>query len=357
MASDSAAGPAFRDSASPGGDTGIKALDGSADFDAVVPLDAGLDADMDAGSDSGADSAVDTVDGGGGTEPVCAPDVSYGAPLPVDRTATLVQGGFGFLEGPVWLADSGTLLFSDIEMGGSQVIGPPAKIRRRTPAGGFDVFVASSGSNGLALDVDGSVLAATHDAQTLSKFDPTTGDRNTLALDYMGNAFNSPNDLTVRADGNIYFTDPDWQLGSRNSETGITGVYRISPGGSVSLIDGSLNKPNGIALSPDGNTLYVGSVDATIWAYPLDAAGAAGVRGAFASPGASDGLTVDCAGNLYVTAGGVKVYDPAGIHLGTIDVAEATANVAFGGSDRETLYITARTGLYAIDLLVPGFPY
>jgi gluconolactonase len=191
----------------------------------------------------------------------------------------------------------------------------------------------------------------------LSIYDAMTGARETLDLTYMDDHFNSPNDLTVRSDGTVYFTDPDWQLGGRVSETGMTGVYRVAPGGEPQLVDGTLDKPNGIALSPDEQTLYVTSAGADLRAYPVQADGSTGSGTVLASPGGSDGLAVDCAGNLYVTAGSVRVFDPDGDELGSISVAESPANVAFGGSERRTLYITARTGLYAIELNVPGYPY
>jgi gluconolactonase len=287
----------------------------------------------------------------------CPTGVAFGDPLPPQgaRTATLVRGGFDFLEGPVWLHAQGVLFFSDMHMGRGAV--PPATIMRFTPPSTFVPFVAEAGSNGLALMLDGQLLACTHDLQTLSIFDAVDGTRTTLDLRYMGDRFNSPNDLTVRSDGTIYFTDPDWQLGGRPSETGMMGVYRVPPGGAPVLVDGSLNKPNGIALSPDERTLYVTSAGADLVAYPIEPDGSTGTRTVLASPGGSDGLAVDCAGNLYVTAGRVRVFDPQGAELGSINVPESPANVAFGGPERRTLYITARRGLYAIELNVPGYPY
>ena len=161
----------------------------------------------------------------------------------------------------------------------------------------------------------------------------------------------------MRSDGTIYFTDPDWQLGGRDSETDTTGVYRIAPGGEVDQFETGLRNPNGIALSPDERTLYVGSQNDPVMAYALAADGTVGARSEFAGVSGTDGLAVDCAGNVYITAGQVQVFDPDGEPLGTITAAETPANVAFGGADRRTLYITARRGLYAIQLNVPGYPY
>jgi gluconolactonase len=207
------------------------------------------------------------------------------------------------------------------------------------------------------------VLAATHDNQGLSRFDPQSAARTRLDLLAGGKRLNSPNDLVVRSDGTIYLTDPDWQLGPRTSETGITGVYRVdalTEGGGASaavLVEDSLDKPNGIALSPDERTLYVGSNGNEIWQYDVSADGSLHNRRKFAETGPSDGMTVDCAGNLYVTSGTVEVFAPDGRKLGDITLDANPSNVAFGGAERKTLYITAGSRLYAIELNVPGFPY
>ncbi|HMI93428.1 MAG TPA: SMP-30/gluconolactonase/LRE family protein [Polyangiales bacterium] len=294
---------------------------------------------------------------------VCPQGTAFGSPLPGGSpSATMVQGGFMFIEGPVWVADKGWLLFSDMDFGGGDAMGPKSRIRRLVPPSTFDVFVEQANSNGLALDLDGAVLACTHDLQTLSRYLPANGMRETRSLTYMGKHFNSPNDLTVRSDGIAYFTDPDWQLGPRSNETGMTGVYRVNTDDSVQLVEGTLQKPNGIALSPDEKTLYVGSSQAEIYAYPVNPEGGVGAKSVFARPGGSDGMTVDCAGNLYVAGSdSVKVYAPSrgadDPPLGMISVGVTTSNVAFGGSDRKTLFITAGNTLYSIVLQVPGLPY
>jgi gluconolactonase len=296
---------------------------------------------------------------------VC-PAGPFGDPLPPQgpqRTATIVAGnqdGFVFLEGPLWLAEQGVLLFSDMNFGATdQANGPPARIRRLTPPSTFDVFQEHGNSNGLALDLEGDVLACTHDTQTLSRYDRTSAARTTLsALGYDGKRFNSPNDLTVRSDGTVYFTDPDWQRAGRES-IGSTNVYRLTPAARVELVTSALDKPNGIALSPDEGTLYVGSSGPDIVAFTVSEDGSTSGGGVFVSAGGgTDGLTVDCAGNLYATGGSqVQVWNAAGDKLGDIAVPEGTSNVAFGGADRKTLYITAQNSLYAIQLLVPGLPY
>jgi gluconolactonase len=292
---------------------------------------------------------------------VCPPG-PYGEPLPPEgqRSATLVRAGFDFVEGPLWLADQGVLLFSDMNMSGSAGKGPPSRIHRLKPPSSFDIFAQDGNSNGLALDLDGNVLACTHDAQTLSRYHPVTAARTTLSsLTYQDKRFYSPNDLTVRSDGTVYFTDPDWQSDGRDGGIGQTNVYRVTPSGAALLVTDALDKPNGIALSPDEATLYVGSIGSDILSFAVRADGSVTPNGVFASAGGgTDGFTVDCAGNLYATGGNrVQVWNVAGAKLGEITVPRGTTNVAFGGADRKTLYITARDGLYSIQLLVPGLPY
>jgi gluconolactonase len=145
---------------------------------------------------------------------------------------------------------------------------------------------------------------------------------------------------------------------------GRTSVFRVS-GGTVTLVDDGLRQPNGIALSPDGGTLYVGAYgENKIYSYPVRADGSTGPRTQFAAVAGPDGATIDCAGNVYWASGGdglVHVFNPAGAELGTIASGTGTTNVAFGGADRQTLFITSgRTGdsgLYAVRLGVPGYPY
>jgi len=287
---------------------------------------------------------------------------SFASPLPedpADRVATPIRSDFGFIEGPVWLAATGTLLFSDMDFAGGTALGAPAQIRSLVVSGAtdtFGVFVTQSGSNGLALANDGRILAATHDVQSLSYFDAATGARTDWPLLVDGLRFNSPNDLVVRSDGNVYFTDPTWLLGARTSETGVQALYRVSPGGTVTRIPVTAARPNGVTLSPDENTLYVGGVSGGIFAIPLDADGVAGTPVPFAD-GSTDGMTVDCAGNVYLTNGDVIVLDPSGTELGRVTLDGNPSNLAFGGDDARTLFITARNTLFKIRMNVPGTPY
>jgi gluconolactonase len=298
---------------------------------------------------------------------VCAAGVPAEPPLPgTALSATRMQGGFSFLEGPVWIADQGSLLASDLGTAtGSEQVQPSA-IRRLAPPAPAGTFVAASGSNGLALSPDGQqIIAATHDNRGVSAYRLSDATRTVIAADYQGRKFNSPNDVTVRADGVVYFTDPNFQRGRRADEmNGRTGVFRVV-NGQVSLVDDTVRQPNGIALSPDGRTLYVGAYSENrIYAYAVQPDGSTGARTVFATIGSPDGVTVDCAGNVYWVShneGRVYVFSPAGARLGTITSGPEATNAAFGGPDRRTLYITSgRTGDYGISgirLGVPGYPY
>lgn len=297
----------------------------------------------------------------------CPVGATYGSPLPSSTlAATLVRSGYSFLEGPVWVASRGTLLMSDLQPGtGSQNV-QPAAIRSFAPPSTFGTLVPASGSNGLAITPDGSgILAATQDQRAVSSFSLADLSRTTVASRYQGRRFNSPNDLTVRSDGTVYFTDPSFQRGRRSDEmSGVTGVYRVR-NGTVSRVDANVRQPNGIALSPDERTLYVGANgENRIYRYAVQADGSVRNRTTFATMSGPDGVTVDCAGNVYWASyndGKVHVFNPAGVEIGTISAGANTTNAAFGGSDRRTLYITSGSqgnfGLYSVNLAVPGNPY
>lgn len=370
---DDASNPALRADATLGDATA--ATNGDAALDGSLPPDDAQSQAADAALLDGAGAALDgsaldaQVDAGPRPQRAqsCGDRSSWPAPLPADEKARVAQPvgtrTFTFIEGPVWIAEQGVLLFSEMDVSDGNPNGPAARIYRLRPPATFELFVQGSNSNGLALSADGLLYGATHDIQGLSRFSLQTAQRTQLALRSDGKRLNSPNDLAIRSDGTVYLTDPDWQIGKRPSETEITGVYRAtqplqsSGTNSVQIVDKTLFRPNGIALSPDERTLYVGSSNPEIWKYDVATNGTISNRQLFAETGGSDGLTVDCAGNLYVTTQTVKVLSPAGQPLGEITLAEGPTNVAFGGADRKTLYITANTRLYSIALAVPGFPY
>jgi gluconolactonase len=295
----------------------------------------------------------------------CTPGATYGPPLPA-RTVTsqLIRGGFNFLEGPTWDQRTGTLLLSNMQNATGPQGVQPSSVLRFTPPATFETFIANSGSNGLAISPDGTrLLAATHDNRTVSSYSLADRSRTTVAANYLGRAFNSPNDLTIGQDGTTYFTDPNFQRGNRADEQGgRTSVFRVRDG-VVSLVDDTLSQPNGVVLSPDGKTLYVGGSNSIV-KYAVAADGSTSGRTTFASIRTPDGATIDCAGNLYWASydeGLVRVFSPSGTLLGTISAGRNITNAAFGGPDGRTLYLTSGTfgsfGLYQVRLNVPGNPY
>lgn len=276
--------------------------------------------------------------------------VAQDRPVANGATVELVDDGFEFTEGPIWY--DGALLFSDI---------PANTIYRWTAEEGTTTFMNPSGhANGLAVGPDGDLLIAQHDGQVARRGDD--GSTTSLASAYGGKRLNSPNDLTVASDGSIYFTDPPYGVDDDERELSFSGVYRISPNGELTLLTKEFSRPNGICLSPDEATLYVNdSGETLIRAYDLTDDGEIENGRRFAAPkdekaeGSTDGMKVDAEGNLYTTGpGGVWVYGPDGTQLARIAVPKAPTNLAFGGPERKTLYITARPHVYRTSVEIPG---
>jgi gluconolactonase len=237
----------------------------------------------------------------------------------------------------------------------------PGQMLRLIPPGTVATYLADSGTNGMAVDSSGVVYACSHKVQGIVKLDDAGPTLTTLVSTIDGKHFNSPNDLVIRSDGTIYFTDPDYQLGDRPSETGKKGIYRLSPSGSVALVDDTFNEPNGITLSPDEAILYVADYAGNaIRTFAVAADGSTSGRKEFVSVRSPDGFGMDCLGNLYVASGSpgtVEVYSPSASKLGSVTVAASTSNLAFGGSEGKTLYITAGKALYSLDMNLPGYYY
>ena len=260
-----------------------------------------------------------------------------------------IQGNFMFTEGPQWNPATKTLLFTDI---------PANRIYEHTPGGGIDVFrEPSANTNGLALDPDGLLIACEHSGRRVSRT-LANGTLEAVADLYDNKKLNSPNDAIVHSNGTVYFTDPPYGLpDAGQSELGFFGVFRVTPGGELMLVADDMQRPNGIALSPDEKTLYVAdTMTRELRAWPVNADGSLGTSTKLAttSPG-PDGMAVDENGNLFVTtSAGVEAYSPTGTLWGAIAVPEQPANCAFGGEDKKTLYITARTGLYRVTLQGAG---
>ena len=301
-----------------------------------------------------------------------------GVPSP---DATINQNGsaFSIVEGPVWIG--GALYISEIQNSSAfpqpGAPPPPARIFKITSDDVASVFLPDSGSNGLAIDASGNLLSANHKVGGIVSFAFPAGTPTTLVGTYMGTRFISPNDLTVRSDGTIYFTDPSYQGATGASSQTQTRVYRVPPGSTqVSVVDATLSDPNGITLSLDETKLYV-TDKSGLHVYPVSSDGSVGSGSRLAQGVVSggDGMTIDCAGNLYVaitSSGNVVVVSPAGTSLGTIVISgvQAVTNAAFGGSDHKTLYITAQgggmsfgqggttaPGLFKVTMPLPGMPY
>ncbi|MBI4718538.1 MAG: SMP-30/gluconolactonase/LRE family protein [Planctomycetes bacterium] len=283
-----------------------------------------------------------------------------------DAKLEVVADGYTWLEGPTWDTEQQCLYFSDI---------PRNSVYRWKEGAGARLFLTNSGysgearfagrepgSNGLALDSHGRLILCEHGNRRLTRLEQD-GTRTVLADLFQGKRLNSPNDCVVAAGGDVLFTDPPFGLprtfDDPAKELDYSGVYRLRPGGGLTLLTRELKAPNGLAFSPDGGTLYVSNADREnpVWmAFPVSGDGSLGQGQVFASArpwvvdraGAPDGLKVDRRGNLFCAGpGGVYVFDPNGSHLGTIVTGTATSNCAWG-DDGSVLYITAATRVLRI---------
>jgi gluconolactonase len=300
------------------------------------------------------------------------------------QTLQKLVTGFKWTEGPVWIND-GYVLFAEI---------PSNSIRKWSPRQGVSIFLQpsgykgiapyngpESGSNGMTLDRDGRLTVAGHaqrDVWRLESMDPH-GQITVLADSYQGKRLNSPNDLVYRKDGSLYFTDPPYGLRSQNDKDPekrlkINGVYRIpdatdrTPGSSpdnskLQLLISDLPRPNGIAFSPDYQTLYISNSEPKkLWMrYDVNPDGTLRngrvLHDATSDNrlGGPDGIKVDMKGDLYVTGpGGIWIISPEGKHIGTIALPGRAGNLAWGDQDAKSLYITAAETLYKVRVKVPG---
>jgi gluconolactonase len=264
----------------------------------------------------------------------------------------LVATGFKFTEGPVWHPD-GVLFFSDI---------PAHRIFKLMLDGTSEIYrEPSGGANGLTLDRQGRLIACEYHSRRVSRTE-TDGTITVLADNYRGKRLNSPNDVVVKSDGSIYFTDPFYGFpADQERELDFQGVYRIAPDGLISLLVDDFGVPNGLAFSPDEHILYIDdSRHQHVRAFDVLSDGSLAngrvlIDMKADARGAADGMKVDTTGNLYVTgAGGTWIVSPTGEHLGTIVTPELPENCAFGGPDYKTLFIAARTSIYSIRLKIAG---
>ena len=258
-----------------------------------------------------------------------------------------VAANYTFTEGPAWSRE-GFLIFSDI---------PNNKIFRWQPGAKTELFRDNSeGTNGNAYDAHGRLYTCQGHARRVIRTD-AKGKVDVLADKWQGKKLNEPNDIVVRRDGNVWFTDPAFGSADERRELDFYGVYHITPKGVLEVVAKPKGRPNGIALSPDGRTLYVTNSDErNIRAYDVDRSGAASNERVIASniEGVPDGMRVDVKGNLYVAAKDLFVYSPEGQLLRTIHLPETPSNCQFGDEDLQSLFITARTSVYRVRLDVKG---
>jgi gluconolactonase len=268
-------------------------------------------------------------------------------------------GPHGPAEGPVWWKEGPYLVFSDIH-----------NDRRMKYVPGIGVSLLrepTNRANGLTRDLQGRLLACEHDSRRVTRLE-LDGGTTVIANSFQGRQLNRPNDVVVKSDGCIYFTDP-WTSPAAPEQWDLTfsGVYRVTPDlGSMTLLASDFALPNGLAFSPDETVLYINdSRRGHIRAFDLQSNGTlakhtdrvfADLRGV--EPGVPDGMKVDTAGNVYCGgAGGIWIMDSAGKKLGRIvHGASATTNMAFGGDDWKTLYFTSRNHLGAVKVKIPGIP-
>jgi gluconolactonase len=298
-------------------------------------------------------------------------DPAFDALIAADAVVENLGSGFNWSEGPVWDPAQGALLFSDV---------PENRVYRWKDGDGITIFLEPSGftgsqyngrergSNGLTLDASGRLVLCQHGDRRVARLAADGKHFETIVDKVDGKRFSSPNDLCFDRAGNLFFTDPPYGLPSdTKQETAFNGVYRLSADGKLTVIASDMARPNGVALSPDEKTLYIGSTDGQepwVKAYALNADGStsggriffdgaalmkSGRRGGF------DGLKVDASGNVWATGpGGVLIINPAGKHLGSILTKRATANCGFGDADHQTLYITADESLLRVRTKVKG---
>jgi gluconolactonase len=261
----------------------------------------------------------------------------------IDRVAT----GYVFAEGPAWSRD-GFLIFSDA---------PSNKLWELKPGQKATIFRENSnGAMGNAFDAQGRLYSCETHLRRVTRTDKK-GKVEVLAEKYEGKRLNAPNDVVVRKDDHVYFTDPAFGNQQDKRELDFYGVYHITPRGELELIAKPKGRPNGIALSPSGRILYVTNSDErNIRGYDLDRSGAASNERVIVPSieGIPDGIRVDEKGNLYVAASKIEVYTAEGKPLGSIALSETPSNCAFGDEDLQSLYITARTSVYRVRLDVKG---
>lgn len=269
-------------------------------------------------------------------------------------TVRKLAGDLKFTEGPVWVRDGGYLVFSDI---------PASILYRWSESDGLTVFrQPSDNANGNTLTRAGRIITCEHGSRVVTITDPSRpAEKHTLVDRFEGKRFNSPNDVVEKSDGTLWFTDPPYGLPKGTpKELDDHYVFRLDPKtGAIAIVAKGFDMPNGLCFSPDEKTLYVADSgkprNIRAFAVNSDNTLAGGEVFCTIDVGGPDGIRCDRDGRVFSSSGdGAQVFDLTGKRIGRILTPEAGANLCFGGPDNRTLFITARTGLYAIDLLVHG---
>lgn len=262
----------------------------------------------------------------------------------------------GLYEGPVWINDS--LYFSDFVFSE----GFPSRVQKLDASGQMTTVIEDSGSNGLAVDNDGLLVAGTHKYKSVSRYNLATGERSSVAEMFQGNVFNSPNDIAITEDGVVYFTDPAFQTAAAPGGQEKTGIYRVATDGTVTLVDDTISNPNGITLSPNEDVLYVngGGEQGVLRAYAIVDGHPQAGKDLVTGINIPDGMAVDCLGNIYLTehlSRQLRVFTPAGEQIAQATVDANLTNVAFGGPEGTTLYLTGAGSVWKIELAITGSAY
>lgn len=273
--------------------------------------------------------------------------------VPAGATVKKVAGGMKFTEGPVWVGsdDDGWLLFSNI---------PDQQLKKWSQRDGLSTFRESTHeANGNCVDNQGRIITCEGLARRVTRTEKD-GDITILAETFQGKRFNSPNDVVVKRDNTIWFSDPDYALRDKPREVDGLHVYRLDlKHKKLTPVVDDCDKPNGLCFSPDEKRLYVADSGKPhlIRVYDVRRNGTLANSRVFCviDKGLPDGIRCDADGHVFSSAGdGVQIFNPNGELIGKILVPESPANLAFGGKDHQTLYITARSSLYSIPLLVKG---
>ena len=278
-----------------------------------------------------------------------SPMLAADSPVAPGAKPVKLADGFKFTEGPAVDAE-GNVYFTDQ---------PNDRIHMWSTEGKLSTFLEPAGrSNGLCFDAEGHLWACADEKNELWKIDVKTKKVTVLVKDYDEKPLNGPNDVWVRPDGGAYFTDPFykrdyWKRGPEAQTK--RGVYFLSPKGKLARVDDDFGTPNGLVGTPDGKTLFVADIGkGKTYRYDIQDDGSLKNRKLFCEAG-SDGMTLDEAGNVYLTGKGVLIFDKDGKKLGTIAIGEPwTANVCFGGKGMKTLFVTAGKCLYSVEMTTKG---